>query len=439
MQTTEQLALLGGRPTVTVSNPRRWPEILDEDRDAIARVLDRGVLSGAKAPEVTALEREYAEYHAMRHCVALNSGTAALHACAVATGLRPGDEVIVPAFTFIASAMAMANQGARAVFCDVQPRSFNLDPRKIEERITDRTRAIMAVHLHGLPADMDEILTVAERHGLAVIEDSAQAHGAVYDGRKVGTMGLCAGTSLHESKNLPGGEGGLFLTNDDDGYLAACRLRMFGEDAYEPRFGRFYWSHGIGFNYRIQELPAAFARSQLRRLDSNNAASRKNALAFTRAINEIPGIVPPIEPADRQSAWRVYRIRIDAESLGFDGPAEDLRDRVVRALDAEGVPVVLAYEHPLSAHPAFRRDLISWLPQNGGEELLEWDPDEFPVTRDLIECSFLVDPARPFCIQDERVLAQYAEAMRKVMGSIDTLVDADIPRIERRPPRADER
>src|ERR1700741_5689771 len=180
MQDTQQLALLGGPRTVTAVNGRRWPEIRDEDRAAIARVLDRGILSGAKAPEVTALEREYAAYHGMRHCVAMNSGTAALHACAVAVGVRPGDEVIVPAFTFIASAMAMSNQGARPVFCDVQPRSYNLDPERIEERITDRTRAIVAVHLHGLPADMDEILAVAERHGLAVIEDSAQSHGAVY-------------------------------------------------------------------------------------------------------------------------------------------------------------------------------------------------------------------------------------------------------------------
>ena len=435
---TQQLALLGGPPTVTERNGRRWPEIRDEDRAAIARVLDRGVLSGAKAPEITALEAEYAGYHGMRHCVAVNSGTAALHACAVAAGVLPGDEVIVPAFTFIASAMAMSNQGARPVFCDVQPRTFNLDPTRVEERITERTRAIVAVHLHGMPADMEELLVLAGRHGLAVIEDSAQAHGALYRGRKVGTMGLCAGSSLQESKNLPAGEGGLFLTDDEECDLAARRLRMFGEDLFEPRFGRFYWSQGIGFNYRLQELSAAFARSQLRRLDAYNEKSRENARAFTGAIAGVRGLLAPLEPPDRESVWRVYRVVVDPEPLGYTGPVSELRDRIVRALDAEGVPVVLAYEHPLTAHPAFRRAPVPWMP--GDDPALDqWDPDEFPVTRHLVESSFLIDPARPFCIQDATVLEQYAAAIRKVMAGVDELLEASLPALERRPPRPDER
>jgi perosamine synthetase len=439
MLTTEQLALLGGPKTVTAVNHRRWPEIRDEDRAAIGRVLDRGVLSGAKAPEVLALEREYAAYHGMRHCVAMNSGTAALHGCAVAVGVRPGDEVIVPAFTFIASAMAMVNQGARPVFCDAQERSFNLDPRRVEERITDRTRAIVAVHLHGLPADMDEILAIADRHGVAVIEDTAQAHGATYKGRKVGTLGACAGTSLQESKNLPAGEGGLFLTNDADGDLAVRRLRMFGEDLYEPRFGRYYWSRGIGFNYRMQELPAAFARSQLQRLNANNALTRANALAFTQAVAEVPGLLPPIEPGDRESVWRVYRVAVDPDAIGYSGSVHDLRDRVVRALDAEGVPVVLAYEHPLTAQPAFRREPIPWLPGDDERDLAPWDPAEFPVASHLVESSFLIDPATPFCIQDPVRLEQYAAALWKVMANVEPLLEASLPPLERRPPRPDER
>lgn len=147
---TEQLAILGGPRTVSSDQPR-WPEIRPKDREAVLAVLDRGVLSGAKAPENAALEREYAEYVGVDYCLSLNSGTAALHCAIVAEGLAPGDEVIVPAFTFMASAMALLNGGCKPVFCDIDDRTFDLDPARIEERITDRTRAVMPVHLHGWP------------------------------------------------------------------------------------------------------------------------------------------------------------------------------------------------------------------------------------------------------------------------------------------------
>jgi perosamine synthetase len=434
MTTSRQtLAIQGGPPSVRGKLDRAWPEILDEDRAAVLRVLDRGVLSGATAPENTALEREYADWLGVRHCLSLNSGTAALHCCAAAIGLEPGDEVIVPAFTFMATAMAMLNHGAVPVFCDVEPERFNLDPALIEERITPRTRAVLPVHLHGMPADLDEILGIADRHGLAVIEDTAQAHGARYKGRNVGTYGVCAGTSLQETKNLSGGEGGLFVTDDDDAYLAASRLRIFGEDVFEAAFGRYYWSHGIGWNYRNHELSAAFARSQLARVDGYIAAARANARRLSEALAGVPGIVPPRQPDDRESVWYAYRVRIDPERIGYTGPLVELRDRVLRALSAEGVPVMIWQDFPLSAHPVHRRPPRAWHPSTEAP-LESWDREEFPVAMRIAEGSFLVGSHRtPLAIQRPDVLDAYAGAVAKVMSQIEALLAHPFEPIVRRP------
>ena len=260
-----------GRPPSTPPSTRTWPDITDADRAEVMAVLDRGTLCGADAPAIAGLERDWAEYLGVAHCIATNSGTAALHTAIASLGIVPGDEVIVPAYTYIATAAAVAHQGAIPVFCDIDERTFNIDPARIEERVTPRTRAIMPVHLHGLPADMDEIQAIADRHGLAVIEDAAQAHGATYQGRKAGALATCAGFSLNQTKNLAAGEGGLFVTDDPELFAIARRVSNRGEDV--PHLGpgefrvRSYVSHGLGWNYRCQELPAAMARSQLRRLD----------------------------------------------------------------------------------------------------------------------------------------------------------------------------
>ena len=189
MAITDKLALDGGPPLVDVADHAPWPDITDEDRAEVLAVLDRGVLCGANAPAVAGLERDWAEYLGVDHCIATNSGTAALHTALASLGVSPGDEVIVPAYTYISTAAAVAHQGAVPVFCDIDERTFNIDPARIEERLTDRTAAIMPVHLHGLPADMEAIQAIADRHGLAVIEDAAQAHGATYKGKKAGALG----------------------------------------------------------------------------------------------------------------------------------------------------------------------------------------------------------------------------------------------------------
>src|SRR5438093_11219844 len=212
-------------------NPRRWPILTDADRAAVARVLNRGVLSGVGAPEARGLEAEFAAVVGRRFCLATNSGTSALHIALAAAGVGPGDEVIVPALSFIATAQAVLHQGAIPVFADVEPDTYNIDIADAARRVTARTRAIVPVHLHGLPADMDAVLALARRAGLVVIEDAAQAHGATYRGRPVGTLGDMAAFSLNSTKNFPAGEGGLFVTASEELHARAARVRL---DGLEP-------------------------------------------------------------------------------------------------------------------------------------------------------------------------------------------------------------
>lgn len=425
MATVEKLALTGGPRTVPVEEHRIWPDITDEDRSAVLGVLDRGVLCGPNAPEISGLQDDWAAYVGAEYCIATNSGTAALHCCMAGVGLQPGDEVIVPAYTFIATAAAVAHQGAAPVFCDIDPRTFNIDPDRIEERITQRTKALMPVHLQGLPADMDRIRAIAEKLELAVIEDAAQSHGATYNGKRTGTLGDCSGFSLNATKNLSGGEGGLFVTNDADVYTAARRLSIFGEDVPPVKPGEFrsYVSLALGWNYRNQELSSALARSQLRRLDEYNATAQRNAAVLSEGLGRLKGLTPPYVPDNCTSVFHKYRVLVDTEAFGFDGPAPELRDRLVHALRAEGVEAVLWQVEPLPAYPAFRRPSYApWHPSRE-EPVSDWDPAEYPIATRVLESSLVIGSERsPLFIQEASLMERYVEAAGKVLDNLDEVL-----------------
>ena len=304
---TETLAIRGGTPVVPKALHVRWPMITAEDKAAVQAALDSGIVSGPYAPQVKALEDEWARYCGVRHALTTNSGTAALHTAVAAGGIGTGDQVITTAFTFLATALAVLQNNAVPVFVDIDPRTYNIDPDKIEERITARTRAIIPVHIHGCPADMDRILAIARKHRLLVIEDAAQAHGSTYKGKKVGGIGDMGIFSFQASKNLPAGEGGIFVTNREELKERANRFRMFGEDVREsdkkafdparPLDGvREYNSLMMGWMYRSNELTAALARSQLRRLDASLAQTRRNAAYLTEHLGKIPGHHPAPHP-----------------------------------------------------------------------------------------------------------------------------------------------
>ena len=332
---TETLAIRGGTPVVPKALHVRWPTITAEDKAAVQAALDSGILSGPYAPQVKALEDEWARYCGVRHALTTNSGTAALHTAVAAGGIGTGDQVITTAFTFLATALAVLQNNAVPVFVDIDPRTYNIDPDKIEERITARTRAIIPVHIHGCPADMDRILAIARKHRLLVIEDAAQAHGSTYKGKKVGGIGDMGIFSFQASKNLPAGEGGIFVTNREELKERANRFRMFGEDvresdkkAFDPSRpldgAREYNSLMMGWMYRSNELTAALARSQLRRLDASLAQTRRNAAYLTEHLGKIPGIIPPHIPADCTSSYYQYRLRLDPKALGVTIPVKEL-------------------------------------------------------------------------------------------------------------------
>jgi perosamine synthetase len=435
---SEMLAIEGGPPTIEPGRHRHWPDITKEDYDAINHVLQSGELWGAYGEQVTALQDEWAEYCGTKYCLAVNSGTAALHCGVVAVGVEPGDEVIVPAFSFIATPMSVLHAGAVPVFCDIDPLTFNMDPTKVEALITERTRALMPVHMHGLVADMTALRAIADRHGLAIIEDAAQAHGATYNGRRAGTFGECAGFSLNGSKNLSAGEGGLFVTDDEDRYRAAKRLAIFGEDtpSLEPGEVRAYWSNGVGWNYRTQEITAALARSQLVRLNGYNETARRNAAILTDGLARTPGIIPPHIPDGCESVYYRYRVRLDCAALGFSGDPVELRDRLLFALRAEGVVASTWQLLPLPASPVFRRGKVGpWHPGLDDVPLTPWEPERYPETTRLLNESLVLGAdAEPLYVQDAALMGQYIEAVGKVVDRLDAVLEARYEPVRVRPP-----
>ena len=225
-----KLAIHGGKRSVPNGIIKPWPEVTDADRDAIAEVIASERITEQQRIQSEGLASEWAEYMGVRYCIPVNSGTAALHLCVAGVGIEPGDEVIIPAFTFWATAAAVLHHNAIPVFVDIDPVTYCIDPNAIEAKITERTRAIMPVHIHGMPADMDAILAIAKKHNLKVIEDVAQAHGARYKGKRCGAFGDAAGYSTQASKTLSSGcQGGLFTTDDEEIHKRAALLQYFGE------------------------------------------------------------------------------------------------------------------------------------------------------------------------------------------------------------------
>lgn len=404
------LACFGGAPAV----PRderviHWPIITDEDRRAVLDTLDSGKLVGNAEGETTVpdLERAWAEHTGAAHCVAVSNGTAALQLPLAALGVRRGDEVIVPALSFIATALAPLHQHAVPVFADIDPVRMTIDPDEIEALISPRTVAIIPVHLHGLPADMDRVVGIAERHRLAVIEDAAQAHGATYRGRKVGTLGTAAAFSLQVTKNLPTcGEGGLVTTNDARVAERVRTMRQFGETIESDR-ERDYISRCIGWNAKLNPIQAAFARSQLRRLDEYERKRQENVAAFLARLTELPGITVPRATDDATHVWHILRFRFDPERAGIPGVSRAAFRAVLRrVLRAEGVPVSQYQLMPLPHQEVFR---------TGGMALRRWSNTEAVLEDSLtLQKRHLSPHAGPF-------LQRCADAFEKVWGHLDVV------------------
>ncbi len=301
---------------------------------AIARVLGHtGFIGG---PEVRAFEEAFAAYQGTRRAVGVASGTAAIFLILRALGIRPGDEVITTPHTFIATVEPLIALGAWPVFVDIDPATYNLDPDQIEAAITPRTRAIMPVHLYGQMARMDAILDIARRHNLAVIEDAAQAHGATYRGKRAGQWGVAAAFSFYPGKNLGAyGDAGAVCTDDDALADEIARLRDHGRASkYEHAV--------IGYGERLDALQAAILGAKLPYLDAWNAARRRIAAAYTAALRDLPGVIPPATLPGAEPVYHIYCIRVEAAR----------RDRILAALHERGIGAGIHYPLPLHLQPA---------------------------------------------------------------------------------------
>ncbi|MCC6442803.1 MAG: DegT/DnrJ/EryC1/StrS family aminotransferase [Armatimonadetes bacterium] len=421
-----KLAIHGGQAVVPKGMVKPWPHITDEDRQAVMEVLADGNILPQRTLQNESLTREWAEYLGVRYCIPTNSGTSALHMAVAGLGIEPGDEVIVPAFTYWASAAAVLHHNAIPIFVDIDPHTYTIDPTKIEARISDRTRAIMPVHIHGLSADMDPILEIARKHSLAVIEDCAQSHGARYKGKLCGTMGDAAGFSTQASKVLTtGSEGGLFTTNDELVHKRAALTQYLGELVVpgRERETQDYNAHGLGWVYRPDVFGQAFVRSQLKRLDANNDWRRKNCAYLTERLQGTPGLSTPYEPEGSHHIYYVYTLEFYPEQLKLDIPTRAFRDRLMEALAAEGVPntqwqrMAVPSQEVFQAKDGYGKGCPWSCPYS--RPGIEYRTEDYPMTNRFVDRNIYLLGIYP--PNGEDLMELYVQAIEKVIGQVREL------------------
>lgn len=343
------LALFGGKPVRRRPYPS-WPRFSRRERRALIEVLNSRRW-GTLGPKVSEFEQEFASYLGVRHCTAVTNGTASLEVVLRALDVGPGDEVVVPPYTFIATATAVLAVGATPVFADIDAATNTLAADAAEAAVTDRTKAIIPVHIAGIPADMDAIVTVGERTGTPIVEDAAQAHGSEWRGKKLGGLGTAGSLSFQLSKNLSAGEGGAVVTND-----ASLAERVWSvHHVGRRRNGEWYAHYELGGNYRMTDWQAAVLLSQLERLDGQIDVRERNAAVLDRELATLDG-VSTFRRDERATriTYHLYMFRYYAAEFG-GAPKE----RFVDALRAEGIPASTGYveiqKQPLFAHPSVTR------------------------------------------------------------------------------------
>ena len=319
--------------------PIAKPLIGDEEINAVIEVLKSGMLAHGK--EVEAFEREFARYLGAKHGIAVANGTAALDVALKALKIGEGDEVITTPFTFIASANSILFQGAKPVFADIDPKTYNLDPNDVLEKITDKTRAIVVVHLYGQPADMKAFKEIADDYKLYLIEDCAQAHGAEFDSQKVGTFGDIAAFSFYPTKNMTTSEGGMIITNDEELARRAELIRNHGQ-------AEKYFHVELGYNLRMTNIAAAIGRAQLKKLDGWNSKRIENAKLLTEGISKINGLTPPHVDSRVKHVFHQYVIKVeDKFPLNRDELAQKLREK--------GIGTGIHYPMPIHHQPFYQK------------------------------------------------------------------------------------
>lgn len=323
--------------------PINAPRIDEREIEMVTKVLKSGILTArvGSSSMVASFEQACAKLVEAKHAVAVNSGTAALHMALLAAGVKPGDEVIVPSFTFVATAEVVVLCGAQPVFVDISPLTYNIDPEKLRKAINAKTRAVIPVDLYGLSADMQAISKIAKEHNLAFVEDAAQAHGAAYRGKSPGYFADMACWSFYASKNMTTGEGGM-ITTDNDEYAEALRcMKSHGEKGE-------YVSFMLGHNYRMPEIAAAIGIAQLEKLPTFLEKRRRNAQRLTEKLSLVKRLTLPTEPEGYKHSWYLYTVRLQNSNR-----AE--RDKTVEELRKRGIGATVYYSTPIHLMPYYRK------------------------------------------------------------------------------------
>jgi perosamine synthetase len=345
----EVLAIDGGSPVRQAFLPYSRQSIDEDDIQAVVDVLRSDWLTGG--PKVDEFEQAFASRVDAKYAVTFSSGTAALHGAAFAAGLRPGDEAIMSPLTFVATPNCVLYQSARPVFADVSSDTLNINPERVVECITPKTRAILPVAYGGHPADLDAILGLAEQHGLTVVEDACHALGAEYRERRTGSIAHMSVFSFHPVKHITTGEGGMVTTDRSEfAELLRCfRNHGISSEARERQVsGRWrYEMVALGYNYRLTDIACVLGISQLKKLEQNLARRRAIAARYTAAFKGIPGVVAPVVREDVNPAWHLYPIRLDLGQFHAD------RDQIISALRGENIGAAVHYV-PVQLHPYYR-------------------------------------------------------------------------------------
>lgn len=423
---SKELALLGGPKTI-VKPFRRYNPIGSEEVEAAKSVIESGVLSQFLGtwhedfyggPRVREFERQCEAYFGVRNAVTVNSWTSGLIAAVGAIGLEPGDEVIVTPWTMCASATAILQWNAIPVFADIEPDTFCLDPASIEANITPHTKAIMAVDIFGHSADMDAIMSIAERHGLKVISDTAQAPGAFYKGKAAGTLAHVGGFSLNYHKHIHTGEGGILVT-DDDRIAERMRLIRNHAEAVVGGKGETDLANMVGYNFRLGEIECAIGIEQLKKLEGFVSSRQKAAKRLTQGLAGLPGLRTPVVRPGCTHAYYMYPLVLDTELLGIS------RARILEALKAEGVEGLAAGYVNVHLLPMYQKKMaygskgFPWSSEICHREV-DYRKGICPVAEKLHESTYI---GFAMCMHElsEEDTSQIVDAFRKVWNNLESL------------------
>lgn len=405
----EKPALYGGEPLIKHKIPM-GPTIEDDDIEEVVKVLKSRLLSMLAGSYGKRFEEEFARKIGVKHAVAVANGSVALYVALKACGIGPGDEVIVPSFTFTSTVTSVIYANAIPVFADIDPETYTIDPEDVRKKITDKTKAIIAVHLFGHPAEMDELREIADEKGLFLIEDSAQAIGAKYKGKYTGSLGDIAAFSLYATKNITAGEGGVVTTNNDELAERARLIRSHGERLR-------YFSETLGFNFRMTEMQAALASSQLKKLERFNRERRVRVKKYFEILeNYSDKIKLPIERRHVVSSWSIFEILLEKPKLA------SMRDEIFKAVRAEGAPIAImyprvVYEHPFMKNPIGHGKGCPWKCPFYSGKYVDYRNTRTPIAEEVSrKClSLYTDPITP--LEDIEAIAN---AIVKVIRYFDS-------------------